>query len=218
MQPQRESSGIPARTKRVPTGMQPLRPHPLGSPGNASEARLLRPPCPAARASRELLESPFARKALRAQVGHKLRPVARAGPSFRPPRLSRSEKPQVAEIPRAVDAPNRPPGVPQGAVCDQLADGPSSNRLRRVRANAGLTERLRLKRASALRAGRSRAPILRRARTTLTRLMRARRPPRAHSRTHADRTRRRAQGGPSRRCAGGRSCRRSPRLEASPCR
>ena len=57
-----------------------------------------------------------------------------------PSRSPHPEKHQVARIERSTRAPDRPPGVPQGAVCDQLADGPSPSRLRRVRANVGLAE------------------------------------------------------------------------------
>src|SRR5699024_7894890 len=64
----------------------------------------------------------------RSQVGHKPRPVARAGPPFRPPRPSHPEKRQVAEIASPADAPDRPSGVPQGVMCGQLAGNPPPNR------------------------------------------------------------------------------------------
>ncbi len=54
--------------------------------------------------------------------------MARAGPSFHLPRPSRPEKPQIARIARFDDTPDRPPGVPQGAVCGQLARGGLLNR------------------------------------------------------------------------------------------
>ena len=62
----------------------------------------------------------------RPQVGHKPRPVARAGSPFRSPRPSCPENPQVAEIARLAGAPDWPSGVPQGAVCDQPARGGSA--------------------------------------------------------------------------------------------
>ena len=62
------------------------------------------------------------------QVGHKPRPMARTGPVSHPPRPSCSEKPQVVENARPADAPNWPFGVPQGAVCDQLAGGAPPDR------------------------------------------------------------------------------------------